>query len=749
MESLNEIDAEDLQAFLVESYEILTQFEQDVLNLENNALNQSQLDRLYRALHTIKGNCGFLPFAKLEAIAHAGETLLDTIRTEQRNITPNLATVLLQLTDAIREILQAIEATATEGDRDDSSLIAALTALCTADAVPAALVVTGQTNVVNLADGSEAFNRADPRSISSDPRSISSDLQSISSDSQSISSVDSAIDATIRVQVNLLDHVMNLVSELVLARNRVLQLTATSSNSTLISTCQQIDLITNELQDGVMRTRMQPISVLWRNLPRLVRDSAIASGKQVALELEGSETELDRNLIAAIKDPLIHLIRNCIDHGIESPDARVARGKPAQGTLKLRAFQESGKVILEIRDDGAGIDPARIKARSLQMGLITAVQAESISDREALDLIFLSGFSTAPEVTRLSGRGVGMDVVRRNLESVNGTVEIDSRLGHGTSFRLKIPLTLAIIPALLVSSGGERFVIPQVTVQELIRIEGSDQIERKIETLLNVPVYRLRGQILPLVNLNSVLQLTASSTPDDLLYFVVIAADGYRFGLIVDWIEDTQDIVVKPLSKQLKSLTMFAGATVLGDGNVSLILDIAGLAEHAGIQPQAQIASVAPEIELSDRQLILIVTGPQNLRMGIRLTHATRLEMVPSARIDQVGDQYLMQYRDRIVSLIDLQTVFSGTAYPLAEFEEFVSIVVITLDHEHTIGLIVHQILDIVEEAIAVTGSANRPGVQCYATVQGQITEILDLNAIVDLANPYHATRELTTGARR
>ncbi len=700
MVSLNEIDAEDLKAFLIESHEILTQFEQDVVNLENSSLDQNQINRLYRALHTIKGNCGFLPFAKLEAIAHAGETLLDTIRTTQRNITAVEATVLLQLTDAIRQILQTIEATATDGDKDYTSLIAALTTLSTE------VTITNDLKALDVAD-----------------------VQSATS-----------LDSTIRVQVDLLDHVMNLVGELVLARNRMLQLTATSSNPTLISTCQQIDLITNELQDSVTKTRMQPISTLWRNLPRLVRDSAIASGKEVTLELEGSETELDRNLIAGIKDPLTHLVRNCIDHGIEPPDVRVANGKSAQGILKVRAFQESGKVIIEISDDGIGIDPARIKARSQQLGLMSAVQAASISDQEALNLIFLSGFSTATVVTHLSGRGVGMDVVRRNLESVNGTVEIDSQPGHGTTFRLKIPLTLAIIPALLVSSGGEIFVIPQTSVQELIRIEGREKIQDSIETLLDVPVYRWRGQILPLVYLNSVLQLTASLTPTDLLYFVVIVADGYRFGLIVDQIEDTQDIVVKPLSKQLKSLVMFAGATILGDGNVALILDVSGLAEYAGVQQQSQLPFVAPEVELTERQLILMVLGPQNLRMGILLTHTTRLEMIPRTMIDQVGDLYLMKYGDRIVSLIDLQKVFTGTPHPLDEFKEFISIVVITLNDDHTVGLIVEQILDIVEESLSVTGLANRPGVQCYATVQGQITEILDLNAIVDLANPYHTS---------
>lgn len=733
MESLNEIDVEDLKAFLLESYEILAQFEQDVLSLENNSLDSDRLNRLYRALHTIKGNCGFLPLPKLEAIAHSGETLLGVIRSAHCAVTPEATTVLLQLTDTIRQILKSIETTASEGQKDHSNLIHKLTNLCDYN--------SSYTNASSNGSNTVKLTKIDSKILDSE----SLNLQFLENPETSASTSVKTLDTTIRVQVDLLDQVIDLVGELVLARNRVLQLITTSNDTALNATSQQIDRITNELQDRVMQARMQPISVSWRNLPRLVRDLAIACGKEVTLELEGSETELDRSIVAAIKDPLHHLVRNCIDHGIESPDCRQVRGKPAQGLLKIRAFQESGKVILEISDDGTGIDLTKIKTQAQQFGLISAAQAESLSDREALDLIFAPGFSTATEVTHLSGRGVGLDVVRRNLEAVNGTVEVESQLGYGTTFRLKIPLTLAIIPGLLVSSGGERFIIPQASVQELIRIEGREQIDRSIETLLDVPVYRLRGQILPLVSLASVLQLIESPSQDDVLYFVVISIDGYRFGLIVDHIEDTQDIVVKPLSKQLKTLSMFAGATILGDGTVALILETLGLARYAGVQQQSQIASTTPEVEANDRQLILIILGPQNSRMGIPLTQSTRLEMLPSAQIEQVGQQYLMQYRDRIVSLIDLQSVFTGETCALHEFEEVIPIVVITLNENRTIGLIVQKILDIAEEALTVVGAANRAGSQCYATVQGQITEILDLDAIVDLADPYRTLPKLTS----
>ncbi|HTL90335.1 MAG TPA: chemotaxis protein CheA [Leptolyngbya sp.] len=713
MERLDQIDDEDLKVFLVESYEILDRFEQEVLSLKTHKIDQAQLNQLYRALHTIKGNSGFVPFPKLEAIAHAGETLLETIRTGGRKFTPEVAAALLQLTDTVRGQLQTIEATKTESDQPYSGLIATLAALCTS------------TQVATRLESSEI-----------------ADIHS------------AAIDPTIRVRVDLLDQVMDLVGELVLARNRMLQPTAATVDPSLLATYQQIDLITNELQNSVMRTRMQPISTLWRSLPRLVRDLAMACDKDISLEMEGGDTELDRNIASAIKDPLTHLVRNCVDHGIERSNVRLAAGKSAQSILKLRAFQASGRVVLELWDDGAGIDVDQIKARSQQLGLISATQAASMRDRDALDLIFLPGFSTATEVTRLSGRGVGLDVVRRNLESVNGTVEVESKIGQGTVFRLKVPLTLAIIPILLVSSRGQHFAIPQMNVQELIRIEGKEEIDRSIETLLNVPVYRLREQILPLVNLAAVLELSQPTQTNvldtnildtnildtDLLYFVVVKADSHQYGLMVDRIEDTQDIVVKPLSQQLKSLEMFSGATVLGNGNIALILDMIGLGQYAGVQPQA--STVILEIEPSDRQLILLVLGQQNSRFGIILAQATRLEMIPSTTIEQVGEQYLMQHHDRIVSLIDLQTVFTGNTRALSEFEETLSIVVITLDHDRTVGLIVHQILDIVEESLTITGTANRPGVQYYAAVQGQITEILDLDAIVDLAHPQRELME-------
>ncbi|MGL5879712.1 MAG: chemotaxis protein CheW [Xenococcaceae cyanobacterium] len=700
------VDEEDIKAFLVESYENLAQAEQDILNLETSG-DRENLNRIYRALHSIKGNCGFLSFPKLEAVAHAGENLLGNLRDGKQNLTPEITTNLLHTVDAIGQLLNAIETTSEEGNADYSELIGALAG-------------KREEGIGNRekAIGEEINNQLPTQHFQSTQQSVE----------------------TIRVDIGLLDRVINLMCELVLVRNQVIQHSTELDNDALTNTCQRLHLITNDLQEGIMKTRMQPISNLWRNFPRMVRDLAISCGKQVNIELDGADTELDRSILEAIKDPLTHLIRNCIDHGIETPEIRSKLGKPTIGRLSLRAFQENGKINLEISDDGRGIDTNKLKQKAQQLGAIDSQKAETMSEDEAIELMFLPGFSTKDEVTRLSGRGVGMDVVRRNLESINGTIDVKSQLDRGTTFQLKIPLTLAIISALLVSSGKERFAIAQNNLQEIVRIEGKEQIDRSIEIFYNVPVYRLRGKILPLIYLDRLLQLKDTKADRETLNIVVIDADEYAYGLVVDRVYDTQEIVVKPLGKQLKTLTIYAGATILGDGSIALIIDAVGLARKAELQQgigNRQQATETAEV-LEEKQFILIIEGPQNTRMGILLNHAVRLEEIPFSAIERLGEQYVVQYRDRILFLIDLHLVFAGKMRELNNFNgdrESLAVVVVTLNENYTFGLVVDKILDVVEEVLTVKASATREGIQCYATVQGQITEILDLDAIAKLSN--------------
>lgn len=719
---LNEID-DDIEAFLVESYENLNQIEGDIIELEKASGNGEALVRIYRSLHTLKGNCGFLPFPNLESLAHAGENLLSCLRDRQLAITPDIISTLLQTVDSIRQILSQIQATKQDGDRDYSALIGALTRLSETKQTPK--------------PSQSPVNTQTPQKDTAASESVGS----LNNELTEISTTTSE-SAYVRVNVDLLDQMMNLVGEIVLARNQVIGFSTKFKDNSFAATCQHLSLLTAELQEGVMKTRLQPISSIWQKFPRVTRDLAIASGKEVEVEMEGAETELDKSIIETIKDPLTHLVRNCIDHGIELPDERVACGKPSVGRLFLRAFHESGKVNIEIGDDGRGLNLERLKGRAQQLGLVNAVQAATMSESEAMNLIFLSGFSTAEQVTYLSGRGVGMDIVKSNIEKINGTVEIHSQEGQGTTFKIKIPLTLAIIPALIVSSGGDRYAIPQASLQELVRLEALNSIE----ILYDVPVYRLRGNLVPLVYLNQVLQQDSISNLET-LSLVIVQVDNYRFGLVVDTIEDIQDIVVKPLGRQLKTLSLFAGATVLGDGTVALIIDVVGLANRTGIiAKQKQLLSenaVNNQEEAGDRQTILLFEGPQGARMGIPLAIAFRLEEILASAVEKVANQDVLQRYGQILPLIDLYKVFGVgdrdrfSDEALATVAETLQIIIVSPYSELTVGLVVDRILDIVEEQLTIKGIPSRPGVLFCAVIQGQITEILDIETVIRIANPH------------
>lgn len=666
----------------------------------------------------------------MELLAHAGENLLSCLRDGAKHapdgdrklaLTSEIITTLLQTVDAIRQILSQIEATGQEGDGDYSELIEALTQLQQPEkAVTVSVSPLGAVSQVQQLDEFVQLINSEPPEASTLTRSESSHI---------------------RVNVALLDRVMNLVGELVLARNQVIGYSDQFQDTAFVATCQRLNLITAQLQEGVMKTRLQPISSIWQKFPRVIRDLAIASGKQVQVEMEGADTELDKSIIEAIKDPLTHLVRNCIDHGIELPAERTACGKSTLGQILLRAFYEMGKVNIEIGDDGCGLDPEQLKGRSQQLGLVSAVQAATMSELEAMNLIFLPGFSTSKQVTNLSGRGVGMDIVKRNIEKINGSIEIDSQPGQGTTFKLKIPLTLTIIPALIVSSGGDRYAIPQTSLQELVRLEA-EQVLNSIETFYDVPVYRLRGKLVPLLYLNQALQLPHSVTNLETLSLVIVQADNYRFGLVVDTIQDIQEIVVKSLGKQLQALSMFAGATILGDGKVALIIDVVGLANHTGIitkQKQQLLRATNADIQdqLIESQQILLFHGPQGTRMGIPLKIAFRLEEIPRYAVEKVGNQYVMQSDDRILPMIDLHAVFGDQEGSFASEAEMLAIVIVSLYSELSVGLVVDRILDIVDEPLTIKGIPSRPGVLLSAVIQGQITEILDIETVIRIANPH------------
>jgi chemotaxis protein histidine kinase CheA len=908
-------DMDDIvREFLVESNENLDQLDRDLVALEKEPKAEDILASIFRTIHTIKGTSGFLGFSKLESVTHVGENLLSRMREGELVLNAEITSGLLAMVDAVREMLANIEATGQEGDRDYQAVIESLTRLqssppatepaaaelATATAPPSPqgaeeepekvdkrlgeiLVDQGKTSSAQVTAALDKQDQGDPRRVgeilvedgSAKPPDVLEALQ----EQKEIRAL-AATDSNIRVDVGLLDKLMNLVGELVLARNQILQFSTTQQDPVFLSTSQRLNLITTELQEGVMKTRMQPIGNIWARFPRLVRDLATSCGKQVRIEMEGKETELDKTLVEAIKDPLTHVVRNALDHGIETPEERLACGKPAEGRLFLRAFHEGGQVNIEISDDGAGVNLEQVKQKALERGLVTPDHAARMSEREVLNLIFLPGFSTAQKVTNVSGRGVGMDVVKTNIEKIGGTVDLQSRPGQGTTLKIKIPLTLAIIPALIVTSGGDRYAIPQVSLLELVRLEG-EQARKGVEMIHGAPVYRLRGHLLPLVYLKRELRgsvgaraLTGASedrldfatarskhqqwfdrlrrfldgkdmlTPEEAgshkdcalgkwLYstglkehgdlgelvelekahagfhalvrkivelvtagryaqaeqefselkptsakvvelltaaerkvqesqnvnIVVLQADDRQFGLVVDAINDTEEIVVKPLGKQLKGIATFAGATIMGDGRVALILDVLGLAQQARVVTETRdrgLVEKATTVREKSKglQTLLLFRNPDGGRMAIPLSLVARLEEFERTTVEKTGSQYVVQYRGEILPLIFLFSALGGKEGEVGSSQgaevrsdsEKIQVVVYT-DHGRSAGLVVDRILDIVESDEVVQSKLARKGTLGMMVTQGRVTELLDVEAMLAHLGSNFVEESVSAGA--
>jgi two-component system chemotaxis sensor kinase CheA len=693
-----------LREFLVESSENLDQFERDLVGLEKRPDAHETLDDAFRAIHSIKGATGFLGLSKLGALAHAGESLLSDLREGRAAVTPAIASDLLQLVDFIRQMLSDVERTGTDAAINCAALVERL-------------------------DARQSCQPAMP--IAVPPPTLPSPRPTLAPNP----SRPSQASRSVRVDVAQLDALMNLVGELVLTRNEMVEYSAVQQNSVLLESSQRLNAITTQLQAGIMKTRMQPIENVWSTFPRVVRDIALECGKQVRLELDGQDTELDKTLLEAIKDPLTHVVRNCVDHGIGTPEQRLKAGKPAEGCLSLRAFHEGGHVHIEISDDGRGVDVVAVRRKAVERGLITAEQADALSDQDATRLIFLPGFSTAKTVTNISGRGVGMDVVKTNIEKIGGKVSVHSRAGLGMTVRIGIPLTLAIIPALIVTAGGDRFAIPQAGVLELLRLnQGSGN---GIEMMGDAPMLRLRGALVPLVRLDAALGIGALAggfARHGGGNVVILQADERPFGLVVDDVIDTQEIVVKPLDRRLRALSMFAGATIMGDGCVSLILDVTGLAVHAHVLAEPRRASDAaaasPAVE-EETQALLAVTGDHDARLAIPLSQVTRLEEFPCSSIERLGDRDVVQYRGETLPLVAVSDLVAGAEPRRMAIESGSSITTVVYAAGGVrLGLVVRRILDTVEHRVAEETAGGRRGVRGSAVINGRVTQILDLEAL-------------------
>ena len=745
---------EIIQEFLVETHDSLGRLDVELVLLEKGEAKTETLSSVFRAIHSLKGSAGFLGFQKLESLTHVAESLLSRLRDGKLKVSVEIVSTLLATIDAVREMLRSIELTGQDGDQVYSELTARLRALTSNEPVTGGRAVGLEDQTIVFAI-SQPVRQAAPeppvqKSLSdSQPASDSnvrfSDSGSEIAAPQSVSS--KVADSTIRLGVERVDKMMNLVTELVLSRNQIMQHTLVQTDPSLAVASRNLNLITSELQESVMRMRMQPISNVWGTLPRVVRDLSLECGKRVRLVMEGADTELDKSVLEAIKDPLMHLVRNAIDHGLETPEVRQSRGKPAEGCLRLRAYHESGHIHIEISDDGAGIDRLRLKSKARESGLLTLEQAERLTDESILSLIFLQGVSTRDAVSNLSGRGVGMDVVKSNVERIGGMVDVHSTLGIGTTFKLRIPLTLAIIHALLVTCAGERYAVPQTSMIELIRLHG-DRVQTGIERIHGVRVHRYRGKLLPLVSLTQVLGGTEEN--GESVNIVVLQADQQQFGLIVDRVNDTQEIVVKPLNKLLRGISSLAGATILGDGQVALILDVTGLAELA-LGDVRQLTTGAAEVDSEsektsqDTQQVVLVSGPRGERFAVPLNAVARLEEFPATKIEWTGTRPVIQYRDQILPLVDVlgllgrQTTVGWDSVPTSprvgtESQPTQIHVVVCTDGTNCVGLVVGRILDIVTDPLLVRSSSAREHVLFTAVVQRQVTEVLDVASLISSA---------------
>lgn len=750
--------------FLIESQEGLDRMERSMTELEERPQDASLLAEIFRAVHTIKGTTGFLGFKRLEKLAHAGENLLGLLREGKLKADGPTVSGLLALLDGLRSILKSIESAGSEGEGDDEALIGRLvelqmpvqghngaenhggvenrtnagagqkrgTSLETPQADTVALPVKPQlerrTEPIRIA-GSLDAGSMEAGSKPPQPEKAVADSESEAGKPRTPAG-GSAVESTLRVDVTLLNKMMNLVGELVLTRNQVLQATASDPNLTLLS--RRLDMVTADLRESVMKARMQPVSNVFSKMPRIVRDLSQSLGKRVQMQIEGQETELDKSLLEAIKDPLIHAVRNSLDHGIELPDVRIDAGKNAEGTLRLRAVQEGSHVVIEVCDDGAGIAVDKVRQKAIERGLISADRAEVLAERELLQMIFLPGFSTAAVVTNVSGRGVGMDVVRTNVEKIGGKVEIDSRVGKGTTLRLRIPLTLAIIPALIVRSVNQSFALPQGALSELVHIPP-EQAATSIEWIEDAPLYRLRGNLLPLVFLDQMLMpggIHQARTERD-NFIAVLNADGRRFGLVVDGLADPEEIVVKPLSPVLKSIGLYSGATVLGNADLALILDPGSIALRAGVTltGDTEVAQSAEEAEAESSK------GPQYLlveaagrKAAVPLADVLRIEQLKMSRIEYLGYRPVLNFDGQLLPVEDSGGVLANLeADPEAEI-----IVVVCREANRHVGIVVSQVLDVAfGGALFESGSSREAG--GVTLLQSRVTGIVDLGGVAPL----------------
>jgi two-component system, chemotaxis family, sensor kinase CheA len=728
-----------LREFLIETNESLDVLDVELVRFEQESNNADILGNIFRLFHTIKGTCGFIGLPRLETLAHAAETLMSKFR-DGAPVTADAVTLVLFAIDRIKELLAELEKHQREPEGVDSDLIHSLDQMVQQCTTPAARSATGtpqelsralRPGEVSLEELERAFQQT-PGPVPPIPAPVAE--VAASAPEKSVADDDDRTDSkvantSIRVSVDTLENLMTMVSELVLTRNQLLDIVRRHGDSEFKVPLQRLSNVTAELQDGVMQTRMQPIGNAWQKLPRIVRDLSAELGKDIELEMHGADTELDRQVLERIKDPLTHMVRNSADHGLESPEARIAAGKPEKGTIRLSAYHEGGHIIIGVADDGRGLDTDRIKAKALACGLASAAEIEKMSEPQIQKFIFTPGFSTAAKVTSVSGRGVGMDVVRNNIDQIGGSIDVQSISGQGLTFTIKIPLTLAIVSALIVEAIGERFAIPQLSVIELVRVHAKS--EHRIERIKDAAVLRLRNKLLPLVRLGSLLQLVADHTIPEKGFIVVTQVGAQTFGIVVETVFHTEEIVVKPMATKLRHIGMFSGNTILGDGSVIMIVDPNGVSQAVGTSVASTLSARSDgdaEHQAAANTLSLLVfrAGSPEPK-AVPLSLVTRLEEIDCRKIELSNGRHMVQYRGQLMPLVrisdDVGLKRDGTQ-PLLVFS----------DAGRSMGLVVDEIIDIVEDSLNIGVGCDRPGVLGSAVIRGRATEILDIGHFLPLA---------------
>lgn len=769
---------EFIEEFLVESTENLDQLDRDLLALEAQPGDPQRLASIFRTVHTIKGNSGFFGFSKLGALAHSGEHLLGKLRDGTLRLDDRVTGTLYSMVDAVRSILGSIETTGTEGEqdyRDLARLLAAVAAEQTDGAEAAGPAASapcrpeagppGEPPAPSAESAVEHDRtpRVEPRSGGSPaplppatasgsaagaPPTAAEPVSAPAVGPPASSAAGSVVDSTVRVDVDLLASILDLVGELVLARNQLRSID--TDDPAVLAVSQRINVVTSALQETAVKTRMQPVEHVFSRFPRTVRDLAVSCGKEVQFTIDGADTELDRTLIESIRDPLTHLIRNAIDHGIEPPAAREAAGKPRTGRLALRAFNESGRVTIEVSDDGGGIDVERVREKAVVRGLVTAADAAGLTPERVLQFVFEPGFSTAKAVTSVSGRGVGMDVVRTNIEAIGGTVELLSRAGAGTTVRVHVPLTLAIMPTLIVHCAGERFALPQAAVSELVPVRRGSAGSR-IEGLADAPVMRVRGRLVPLVFFDTFLGLRTATACRDAGTVVLVRVDDFEFGIVVDGTRSADGrrscrdlleaatlstIVIKPIGGLLAAMGLYSGATVLGDGGVVLIVDLRGLARavHVPLRARESETAASRGTTADQGERYLVCRTRAGRRIAVPLAVVSRLEKHRVADIQSAGPRRLIRRGDGFTPLCDVDALL-GAAAPSSAEGGSVNVVVIE-DERGTHGLTVETILDVVAAEADPQAALSTVGVAATVPLAGMATEVLDLSAIAAGAVP-------------